>query len=317
MKQYFELLDVKDGDTINDIQKKYKKLAKKSHPDMYVDPIKKKEAEIKFKELGNAYSYFKRYHNTTNNFGNFSESFGHNFYGNMDSEEDFKNFTEKLINKGSMLHNIINNAKNLDLKDFFGTFMDHIKKFRFMYDDMFSKDHAEDMIVNVNVSLEDIYNKEDKIVDLSRIRKCDICYNNDLKFCKKCNNKNYLENTKSFIFNCSDKIIVFPGEGNEEKNKKTGDLVIKIHPKTHSSFKIINNYDVYYEIYTTKLEAISHSVTYLDKEKMSFTAEYPFRKEYVFENKGLPIPYSDKLGNLIIKIIYDHGINTTGKFSLI
>jgi DnaJ-class molecular chaperone len=124
MNKYNEILDVKDGDTITDIQKKYKKLAKKYHPDMYVDPIKKKEAETKFKELGNAYTYFKRFHNTTNNFGNFSSNFSSNFngnfngnfYGNMENEEDFKNFTEKLINKGSILHNIINNAKNLDLK---------------------------------------------------------------------------------------------------------------------------------------------------------------------------------------------------------
>jgi DnaJ-class molecular chaperone len=285
---------------------------------MYIDPIQKKEAETKFKELGNAYNYFKRFHNTTNNFDNFSNNFNGNFYGNMENEEDFKNFTEKLINKGNILHSIINNAKNLDLKEFFSTFMVHIKKFRFMYDDMFSNEQTQEMLVNVNVSLEDIYNKEDKLIELKRIRKCDKCYNNDLKFCKICNNKNYLEQSKSFIFNCSDKIIVFSTEGNEDKNKKSGDIIIKIHPKVHSEFKLINNYDILYEIYTNKLENITHSFVYLDKQKMVFTSEYPFRKEYIFEDKGLPIPYSDTLGKLIIKIIYvNYEINNNSKFNLI
>ena len=38
---------------------------------------------------------------------------------------------------------------------------------------------------------------------------------------------------------------------------------------------------------------------------MVFTAEFPFRKEYIFEDKGLPIPYSDNLGKLIINIVYN------------
>ena len=218
---------------------------------------------------------------------------------------DFKNFTEKLINKGSILHNIINNAKNIDLKDFFNTFFVHIKKFRYLYQDMFCEKKVDDLIVNINVSLEDIYNKEDKIIELKRIRKCETCYNNDLKFCSICNNKNYLEQTKSFIFNCSDKIIVFSNEGHQEHNKKTGDIIFKIQPKIHSQFKLINNYDIYYEIYTTRLEPIKHTFIYLDKQKLDFKSEYPFRKDYIFEDKGLPIPYSDYLGKLIIKIIYN------------
>ena len=83
-------------------------------------------------------------------------------------------------------------------------------------------------------------------------------------------------------------------------------------------FKLINNYDIYYEIYTKKLETISHTFIYLDKQKIEFIAEFPFRKEYVIEDKGLPIPYSDTLGKLIIKIIYvNYEINNNSKFNLI
>ena len=62
---------------------------------------------------------------------------------------------------------------------------------------------------------------------------------NDLKFCTICNNKIYFEQEKSFIFNCSDKIILFNNEADEEKNKKTGDLIIKIHPTLKKIPRII------------------------------------------------------------------------------
>ena len=294
MKHYYDILDADYSDSLETIHKKYKKKARQWHPDMFKEPKDKNLAESKFKEVQQAFSEIKK-----------NQHYAPNFFGNINSEIDFKNFTEKLINKGSILHNIINNAKNIDLKDFFNTFFVHIKKFRYLYDDMFCEKKVDDLIVNIKVSLEDIYNKEDKIIKLKRIRKCETCYNNDLKFCSICNNKNYLEQTKSFIFNCSDKIIVFSNDGHQEHNKKTGDIILKIQPKLHSKFKLINNYDIYYEIYTTKLETISHSFIYLDKHKIEFIAEFPFRKEYVIEDKGLPIPYSDTLGKLIIKIIYN------------
>jgi DnaJ-class molecular chaperone len=294
MKHYYDILDANYSDSLQTIHKKYKKKARQWHPDMFKESNDKIIAEEKFKEIQHAFSQIKKNQNSTTN-----------FFGNINSDMDFKNFTEKLINKGSILNTIINNAKNIDLKDFFNTFFVHIKKFRYLYDDLFSEEKVEDLIVNINVSLEDIYNKEDKIIELKRIRKCEKCYNNDLKFCTICSNKNYLEQTKSFIFNCSDKVIVFSNEGHQEHKKKTGDIVLKIQPKIHSQFKLINNYDVFYEIYTSKLETISHSFIYLDKQKMVFKAEFPYRKKYVFEDKGLPIPYSETLGKLIITIIYN------------
>jgi DnaJ-class molecular chaperone len=294
MKHYYDILDADYSDSLKTIHKKYKKKARQWHPDMFKESKDKIVAEEKFKEIQNAFSQIKKNQNRSSH-----------IFGNINSDMDFKNFTEKLINKGSILHTIINNAKNIDLKDFFNTFFVHIKKFRYIYDDLFSSDKVEDLIVNINVSLEDIYNKEDKIIELKRIRKCEVCYNNDLKCCNICNNKNYLEQIKSFIFNCSDKIIVFSNEGHQEHNKKTGDIILKIQPKLHSKFKLINNYDIYYEIYTKTLETISHTFIYLDKQKIEFIAEFPFRKEYVIEDKGLPIPYSDTLGKLIIKIIHN------------
>ena len=48
--KYYEILEVSQDASIDDIKKAYKKLALQYHPD------KNKEADIKFKEISNAYS---------------------------------------------------------------------------------------------------------------------------------------------------------------------------------------------------------------------------------------------------------------------
>lgn len=301
--KYYEILQVKETDTIEVIKKKYKLLARKWHPDRH-PPETKLNAETKFKEISKAYKEIEKNHGKPG------------FYGKMHSDGDFKNFTEKLINKGTILKNLIDKAKNIDLKNFFGVFFEHIKRFRSVYDNIFSDKKTDDLIVNINVSLEDIYNKEDKIVNIKRIRKCKVCYAEDLKFCSKCNNTMFINEEKTFIFNCSDKLIIFSGESNEETNKKTGDLVFKINPKLHSSYSIINNYDILYEIKIKEQKNINHTLVYLDKKKYIFTVEFPYSDNYTIKNIGLPIPYSEDNGNLIIKIVYEpFTINKDSKFS--
>jgi DnaJ-class molecular chaperone len=307
--KYYEILQVKETDTLEVIKKKYKLLARKWHPDRHPKETKL-NAEIKFKEISKAYQKIKEFHNRNR----FDGKTG--FYGKMHTDTDFKNFTEKLINKGNILKNLIDKAKNIDLKNFFGIFFEHIKKFRSVYDDVFSEKKTDDLIINVNVSLEDIYNNEDKLVKIKRRRKCKMCYGEDLKFCISCNNTMFTDEEKTFIFSCSDKLIIFSGESNEELKHKTGDLIFKINPKIHKSFSILNNYDILYEVKTKEQKNISHIIDYLDKKKYIFNTNFPFSEHYIIENKGLPVPYSEKKGDLIIKIIYEpFTINNDSKFS--
>jgi len=58
-----------------------------------------------------------------------------------------------------------------------------------------------------------------------------------------------------------------------------------------------------YYIVNDKLTDIKHEFEFLDKNKFIFECKYPFNESYIIENKGLYIPYSEKRGNLIIKII--------------
>lgn len=99
-KDYYELLGVNKNATDEEIKKAYRKLAKKHHPDANLD--NKKEAEIKFKEVSEAYEnlsnpekrkmYDQFGHDGTQGFGN--SGFQREYYntGGFDGFEGFGDF---------------------------------------------------------------------------------------------------------------------------------------------------------------------------------------------------------------------------------
>ena len=54
---FHEILGIKLGASKEEIKRAYKQKAKKYHPDIYLNPNEKKEAEEKFKLLKEAYDY--------------------------------------------------------------------------------------------------------------------------------------------------------------------------------------------------------------------------------------------------------------------
>ena len=55
-KDYYKILGVSKDATDDEIKKAFRKLAKANHPDAQQDEAAKKQAEVKFKEINEAYS---------------------------------------------------------------------------------------------------------------------------------------------------------------------------------------------------------------------------------------------------------------------
>lgn len=101
MRNPYEVLEINENATEEEIKQAYRKLARKYHPDQYGDNPLRNLAEEKMRELNEAYDYLTKNHTNNQNseFGNFTKS--------MSFDE-----IRMYINKGdlayaeSQLHNI-------------------------------------------------------------------------------------------------------------------------------------------------------------------------------------------------------------------
>lgn len=79
MKNPYEILEINENATEDEIKQAYRKLAKKYHPDQYGDNPLKDLAEEKMRELNEAYDYLMKNHqsssfNNNSDFGNFTNT---------------------------------------------------------------------------------------------------------------------------------------------------------------------------------------------------------------------------------------------------
>lgn len=281
----YEIMGVSPTDSLDFIRKRYKFLARKYHPD--TSTFDKEFAEQEFKKISVAYENIKKGSN----------------------DPDMNLFTQKIIEKATRLAEIFKKIDKNEVKDVL------FKVFNNMTNTTPKLDYTDDINVNTHCTIEDIFESQEKAIKLVRIRRCQECINNTLKFCFKCNNKEYCEEEKIFSFPCNEKLVVFHKESNEKKNHQTGDVLFRIMPKKHDIYSIINDYDIQMTLYANTQTTISHVWYYLDKKKYIFTADAPLSNNYIIKNLGLTIPGSKKKGNLIIHIETTKESNTNYKFN--
>jgi DnaJ-class molecular chaperone len=151
-----------------------------------------------------------------------------------------------------------------------------------------------DIYINVNISLEDIYNKVEKEVKVQRIRK---------------KNNWFREEEISLSFPAHfQPALKFKNEGNQfDNNIESGNIIININSKPHKNFKRKNEYDLLLERYISIYEIYNgthFTVKYLNNKFLSIRS-----KKCIYQNMlqkvpdlGLPIPDSKgKCGDLYIQ----------------
>ena len=205
MEDYYEILGVSKDASKEEIKKAYKKLAKKYHPDINKSP----DAEEKFKKINEAAAVLLD-ENKRKNYDRFGSNFENTGFG-----YDFSNF---------------------DFEDLFN----NIFGFDFNFKE---KRKAEDIKVNLEVTLKELYYNEEVSFNIEKNEVCDLCKGRgaekeeDIIVCNTCKGTGKIRFVKKTIFGsfvsesyCKDcngkgKIIVkackkCKGKGIIKKNKK-------------------------------------------------------------------------------------------------
>jgi DnaJ-class molecular chaperone len=315
----YKILEVSKNTPLNEIEKKYKKMALKYHPDRNL--YDKEICEEKFKEISNAYNSILKNKNKTN-FNNSDFNDINNSYFNDSNLENIKN---NIMNKGKFLKNIIFNLRNMEYDTIFTNLIKEINTLSDYYEEKNNNKQTENLIINAKIDLIDIYNNTNQSITIKRLRKCNKCLslgiiieNNKTNICSKCNGDRYKNENVILEFNSKNKSITFPKLSHQILGHITGDIILNIIPKynNHSEFKIINYYDIlYYHYFNLPYENKDNIIIefkYLDNKIYKFNINNPYYNfEYNIENMGLQYVDNDTRGNLIIILIEKNNVNNT------
>ena len=169
-----------------------------------------------------------------------------------------------------------------------------------------------DIEFNVNCSLEDIYNKVEKEVTISRVNRYKDKNKNNSKS-SLFDDHQYYNETKVLKFPANFRpTLTFKKEGNLlPGNKEPGNVIININSKPHHLFKIINDYDLITERYISIYEIYNgciFTLEYFNKRKISIRSNPNIFKNTIqkIEKMGLPIPQTENYGDLYIKFIVQY-----------
>ena len=303
----YNILNIENDSSLDEIKTAYKKLARKYHPDRNFN--NKIEAEEKFKEISKAYNILIKCDGKYNlhKFSNFSNI--NNLQNLLNKGKLFKNFFMN-FNMDNVTNNILKEV--VLMSKYFEESKTNIQK-------------TESLNINAKIELFDIYHNIEKTINITRKRKCSDCvgvgYGLDRNFeiCSSCNGEKIFDKQISLTFKCKYKSIMFPKKGDECDKHVPGNIYLNILPKELRGYKIINNFDLLYIKYLDPLKELIDSNDYIFKLKHFDNKTHVIKvenlilnKEYILEDMGLYSHNSNKRNNLIIIFMlkpYNHDSN--------
>lgn len=334
MKNLYEVLEIKQDASEDEIKKSYRKLALKYHPDKNQDKSDKQEIEEKFKEISRAYEVLsnpekrKRYDMT----GDVND----NAQGGINPEDIFRQFF---------------GGANFP--------------FNFASSQQSRKTHP--IKENIDISLEDLYCKNiiKKEINVNKIcttckgsgiktssdkcsSKCSNCDGKGMKVtvrqigpmiqhmqgpcdkckgsgvwieegdrCLQCNGNRVVkeirvldfdfEKNKDLIkaFSQQSNNTVLVGAGNEYPDQENGDVILVVNHKPHEKYTLKDNIHLHTAVTISLLEALTGPTIYVTKlngEKMEIKINSIVEPNQVITVDGEGLSYPDKKGNLYITI---------------
>lgn len=192
-RNYYDVLGINKNSNSDEIKMAYRKLAKKYHPDV----SKEKNAESKFKEIGEAYEIL-----SDPNKKRIYDQFGHT------------NFDYQNVNNNFNSSDIFNNNNFNDFSSSFSGFSDIFEQFfnngktqtyKYEFNNKSAK-KGEDIAVRTNISLKEMMFGTNITLDLTLDKICEICHgtgaqnNKDIHMCTTCSGKGYVNTQKHSLF---------------------------------------------------------------------------------------------------------------------
>jgi DnaJ family protein A protein 2 len=325
----YEVLGLDRNASNDDIKKNYKKLAFQFHPDKNKD---NKEAEIKFKEISNAYSVLSNPETKQKYDMLGDDNYNNDSGGNQQHHHD---------NMDDILQHLFGSRRGGGFNPFgefdFGGGHNNNNK-------------CNNIVKQYNITLDDIYNGIVKTIKITIKKYCTKCFttctgcngsgmkqqfiqigpmtqiinsvcnkcggskiiNKNNKDCKDCkgtgtydiDHNAYLNMPKGFDSNHT----IFEGLGEQPQisGQRPGDLIFEFKLMPHSNF-IKQGNDLYYKETITLTESIIGKLVVIDYfgEQIKInTNQFGIinpSKQYIIKNRGLPIYNTTKKGNMIVE----------------
>jgi len=327
-KNYYDILGIPKTDDENEIKKAYKKLAVKWHPDK--NPDNKEEAELKFKEISEAYQVLS----------------------DNEKREIYNNYGEEgLKNEGGMNGGTNFNSAN----DIFNMFFGGGRGSQFGGNDFFQRESRKvaPKIVNIPISLKEFYNGTKKKITIKVKNICGNCsgYGGiNLKICSGCNGNgvkiinrligpNMIQRMQTTCNDCSgnkkiaqnpcnncDKLgiiniekqfllVIEPGCFNDEKkvfenmgdemhNEEKGDVIFVLKETENNLYKRIGNDLIYNYSITLGDSIVGTNILFkdLNDNDILYKEENMIKENsyHCLNGKGMPLKDETGFGNLYI-----------------
>ena len=343
--KFYDILEVSQNASIDDIKKSYKKLAFQYHPDKNKD---NKEAEIKFKEISNAYSVLSNPESRQkydmlgdDNYNNEAGGGGGQQEPNMDE------LFQHLFGSRRGGHNPFGGH------DMFG-FNEHHRG------GQHQQRQSNNTVKPYNITLEDIYNGINKQLKFTVKKYCKKCYTTCSgcngagmiqqliqmgpmtqifqSVCNKCQGQKIMNKKNKDCQECKGTGVydteqlanlnmpkgfdatntVFEGLGEQPLTSShiPGNLILEFKLTPHALFTKQGN-DLYYKHTITLSESILGKIIpieYFNEEIKINSNQFGIinpSKQYILKGRGLPIQNTTQKGNMIIEfnIVYPK-INT-------
>ena len=264
MKDPFIILECSSNSSPEEIDKQFKQLALKYHPDRNSTLDKEEQArrEEVFKEINCAYQFLKK------------NDYKYTTHHNSEYSKFSDIFKASLFNNSDKLYGAFNNFRKFNFDTLADNMLKGITKIQDVYDNSDDNlDKADDICINAKVELFDMYHNVSKTIKVDLVKKCGECmalgYDINSKLvCEKCLGKKIVTSTNEVTFSCMYKNISFKGGGNEDIGKRAGNIYINLLVKDHPRFAIINDYNIRYMFFVSESDIVGdkivHSLTYLD-----------------------------------------------------